>query len=65
MNGRSIQKTIHLSRENVVSAKNHFSGADTLIHVTQEWYGICQIGLCHNVHRRSHFTLVSISRYVK
>ena len=29
----------HLSRENVVSAKNHFLDASTLMCVTWEWYG--------------------------
>ena len=34
---------IHLSRDNVVL---HLSGAGSLMYVTQEQYGIWQIGLC-------------------
>ena len=57
---------IHLSREMIVSAKNNnFLGAGALTCVTRQRYGIWQIGPHHNVHQRSHFTTVSISRYVK
>ena len=55
----------HLGKEKVISAKNHFSGAGTLMCVTQEWYGLSRSGLHHYVQRRAHFTMVSISRYVK
>ena len=33
--------------------------------VTREWYGLSQIGLHRYVQRRAHFTMVSISQYVK
>ena len=67
MNGYSIGKTFvsHLCMRKVVSAKNHFSGAGALMCVTRERYGLSQSGLQHYVQRRVHFTMVSISRYVK
>ena len=35
-----------------------------MTHVTQKRFGIWQIGLCHDVQQRSHFTMVSIPRFV-
>ena len=54
------------AREKVVSTKNHFSGAGALMCVIWERYGLSsQSGLHHYMQRSAHFTMVSISRYVK
>ena len=60
-----LKSKVTFAGEKVDSAKNNFLGAGTLTCVTREWYGIWQIGLHHDVHRRSHFTMVSITRHVK
>ena len=66
MNRHSIQKSILKSPlHEEVSAKNYFSRAGALMCITRERYGLSRIGLHHYVHRRAHFTMVSISWYVK
>ena len=52
---------VTIAREKVISAKNHFWRLVVLINSGTVWQG----RLHHDVQQRAHFTMVSISRYVK